>query len=247
MHRSGTSLVANLLHECGLYLGRKRDLLPPSADNENGYWEIRKFVNLNDAILRTFGGSWNCQPVARAECFENENLNALRVKAEILIRDFVDREPWGWKDPRSSLTLPFWMNLNGLGTPFWSRSGPKLKIVVCLRNPVEVFESLEVRRFTPSAAGLDLWLTYNQDILNATLPEERIITHYESYFRDGGAELRRVLDFLNMPASAEVISRSLGIVSKVLRHKAFHGSLAGRVSGEIQDLYALMCREANYD
>lgn len=37
MHRSGTSLVARLLHECGFHLGREDELLAPNPANVEGY------------------------------------------------------------------------------------------------------------------------------------------------------------------------------------------------------------------
>ena len=41
MHRSGTSMVAELLYRCGLALGAEDQLfLPANEDNPAGYWEI---------------------------------------------------------------------------------------------------------------------------------------------------------------------------------------------------------------
>ena len=37
MHRSGTSMVAKLLHESGVYLGSDIDLMPADAHNADGY------------------------------------------------------------------------------------------------------------------------------------------------------------------------------------------------------------------
>src|SRR5258708_4760869 len=104
MHRSGTSLVANLLRQCGLYLGEEDDLIPATADNQQGYWENRRFLALNDDILKELGGSWDFPPLAPAGWHDDERLNPLRVKAEILVDQFRDHQPWGWKDPRNSLT-----------------------------------------------------------------------------------------------------------------------------------------------
>lgn len=59
MHRSGTSLVTNLLRLCGLYLGDEQDLMPATPDNQRGYWENRKFSDLNDEILAALGGTWD--------------------------------------------------------------------------------------------------------------------------------------------------------------------------------------------
>src|SRR5215510_8459153 len=166
MHRSGTSLVAHLLHSCGLYLGKKEDLMPPTVDNHKGYWENRKFLLLNDEILRELGGNWQLPPVTANGCSDEERLTQLRAKAEILLQDFLGHEPWGWKDPRTSLTLSFWSTLDSVRLRYWLALAPKLKVVICLRNPLEVSRSLKTRTFTPNSEGLDLWLTYNQTLLD---------------------------------------------------------------------------------
>jgi hypothetical protein len=45
-HRSGTSIVTRLLHRCGFELGPESDLMPPQADNPDGFWEHLGFVRL---------------------------------------------------------------------------------------------------------------------------------------------------------------------------------------------------------
>jgi hypothetical protein len=247
MHRSGTSLVANLLSLCGLYLGKEQDLMPATADNPKGYWEHRKFLILNNEILAELGGDWESPAAVLEGWAEEVRINYLRTKAEILLQEFAGHEPWGWKDPRTSLTLPFWMSLNGLRVPFWLGVAPKLRIVLCLRNPLEVSRSLSTRKFSPTSSGLDLWLLYNQSILNASLSEDRIITHYEAYFHNPQAELRRVLSFLDMPASDELIDRASVIVSDILRRHRLKTEQSSEDSmpSEVLELYRNMCREAD--
>ena len=249
MHRSGTSLIANLLGRCHLYLGEEDELLPPSPDNSDGYWENRRFVSLNEEILFTMGHAWDSpSSTAREGWPYEERFNSLRVRAEILVGEFANREPWGWKDPRTSLTLPFWQSLDGILMPFWLGRGQKLKIVVCLRDPMEVFQSLQDRHFTPNLSGLNLWLTYNRRILDTVLPEDRIVTHFDAYFDNACDELTRVLDFAGLAVSPEVIQKSASIVSSSLRHR--HCSVtslpAADVNSEIIDLYAALCAEANH-
>ena len=249
MHRSGTSLIANLLRCCGLYLGKEDDLLPPSPDNLDGYWENRRFVQINDEILQTLGSAWDTPSATATEVWPfEERFNSLRVRAEILVGEFVDHEAWGWKDPRTSLTLPFWQSLDGILMPFWLGRRQKLKIVVCLRDPLEVFESLRDRKFTPSLAGLDLWLTHNRRILDTSLPGDRIVTHYDAYFQNAADELRRVLDFAGLQVSPEVIEASASSVSQSLRHKrsSISSLRSANLAPELIDLYAALCEEASY-
>lgn len=246
MHRSGTSLVANLLRRCGLYLGESQDILPATVDNADGYWENRRFVLLDNEVLLALGGSWDFPPAARDDWPYDERLQPVRVKAELLLEDFVDHEPWGWKDPRASLTLPFWQSLDAITMPFWLGRVNKLKIVLCLRDPLEVYQSLRDRNFTPNASGLELWLTYNQKVLESTLAEDRIVTHYDAYFRDARPELTRVLDFLELKVSPEVLEQSLSAVANPLRHKRSTASSLqeANVSSQVVDLYLALCEEA---
>lgn len=245
MHRSGTSMVANLLNLCGVYLGEEGDLMPPTNDNLNGYWENRKFSHLNDQILAKLGGTWDMPPPATAGWVEQEALTPLRAKAEMLMEDFHGREPWGWKDPRNSLTLPFWDEV--VKMRFLLGLGSRLKLVICLRNPLEVFRSLRDREHAPSAEGRHLWVKYSESALNSSLPEDRIVTHYESYFRDPRAELRRVLEFLKIPVSTDLIDRSISAISSSLRHQRLNEAVSEQtLDRKLVTLYRDLCREANF-
>jgi hypothetical protein len=144
--------------------------------------------------------------------------------------------------------MPFWLSLDGIRIPFWSGRGQKLKQVICLRDPLEVFRSLRDRKFTPSSDGLDLWQTYNLRILETTSPQDRIITHYDSYFRDAVSELERVLDFIGLEVSHETVKAAARKVSSAMRHQ--NSSIASlreaNVSSQVIDLYVAMCEEANH-
>jgi hypothetical protein len=208
-----------------------------TVDNQNGYWENLRFKALNDEILREFGGSWEAAPTFPADFQEDERFRRLRQRADSLVEEFEGREPWGWKDPRNSLTLPFWSALM-----------PNLKVIVCLRNPYEVYLSLRERRYSPHPRGLDLWRVFNQSILDATTLEQRLVTHYDSHFRDTQGELRRMLDFLSMPPATGKSAHPSGAVRRRLRTHYYSESdlLALGVERRILDLYAKLCAEADY-
>jgi hypothetical protein len=207
MHRSGTSVVARLLNLCGLYLGEDSDLINPTPDNPEGYWENVRFVKINEAVLGELGGAWDLPPV-RSEGWEREeSLAPLRQQAMELCREFAHGEPWGWKDPRTSLTLPFWKDIF-----------PDLGVIICVRNPVEVARSLYRRGYSSNAFAFELWKTYNGRLLGASVRERRLVTHHEAYFADPEREVRRVLDWLGLTASAETVTAATATVSTALRH-----------------------------
>lgn len=101
MHRSGTSLVARWLNECGLFLGD--ELYGASEFNPHGYFEDVDFIRLHQALLEEQGlhPSGHEQPVCRNTPLSGADLDTL----ETFLRSKSKPEPWGWKDPRTCLFL----------------------------------------------------------------------------------------------------------------------------------------------
>jgi len=165
-------MLTRLLHTCGLYLGPENDLMPPQADNPEGFWEHLGLVALNDELLNELGGAWDLPPKAD-EDFTHARLDPLRLKARLLIEKFDSADVWGWKDPRNSLTLPFWQSL---------LSG--LKTLIIVRNPLEVAYSMRQRNGTSYSFGLRLWEIYNRRLIETTRAKERLVTHYDFFFQN---------------------------------------------------------------
>jgi hypothetical protein len=237
MHRSGTSLVTRLLNLSGLYLGQEHDLEPAAQDNPEGYWENQKFVRLNDRLLSELGGGWDFAPRPGLGTQETDGLRRLKEQARVLVREFEDCEPWGWKDPRSSLLAPFWLNVL-----------PDLRFVICVRNPLEVAQSLYRRNLFSVPRSLTLWKEYNEQLLAATHPQRRVITAYDAYFGDPEPELTRVTAFLGLPMREETLAECALATRLDLRHnRAYvHQLLDSSVPREVFDLYMAMCDEADW-
>lgn len=97
MHRSGTSMLSSMLETLGVNMGE--DLLP-------NHWEDRAFIDLNDRILKAAGGNWYNPPPL--EAIKATPIN-LRAEASALVKSRSIRPLWGWKDPRTCLTLPVYI------------------------------------------------------------------------------------------------------------------------------------------
>jgi GT2 family glycosyltransferase/glycosyltransferase involved in cell wall biosynthesis len=222
-HRSGTSMLTRLLHQCGLDLGPEGDLMPAASDNPDGFWENLRFVQLNDEILNTVGAAWDLPPW-QEETFNRAGLQPMRAKAQLLIERFQGTPVWGWKDPRNCLTLLFWRSLL-----------PGLKTIVMVRNPLEVAYSMHKRNGTSYALGLRLWEIYNRRLLAETRPEERVIVHYQAFFEEPETELKKVATF----AGLEGKETAAALVAVNRRHTAFtiEQMIDAGVSGEIVALY----------
>jgi len=231
-HRSGTSMLTRLLHKCGLELGPESELMPPQADNPDGFWENLRFVALNDEILNELGGAWDLPPDP-SEDFQNVRLDPLRKKARSLIDDFAFAKLWGWKDPRNSLTLPFWQALL-----------PALKVLIVVRNPLEVAYSMRSRNGTSYSFGLRLWEIYNRRLIAAARGKESLVTDYDSFFEGPETTLKRIADFIGLPSSG--INNATAIVTPKRRHTKFTTEqlTEAHVSQEIVSFYRELTAKA---
>lgn len=201
MHRSGTSLVCRLLNLCGMALGDPDDLMPPAPDNPEGFWENRRFLELNDAVLRANGEAWDWAK-ATGPALTGPALEQLRPAAERLAQGFAEGPFRGWKDPRNSLTLRFWRSVV-----------PEAHVVLVVRHPQEVARSLERRNHLSSTLALNLWFVYNARVIEAIEPPRLVVTHFDSYFDAPEVELARVLGQLNVQASRERLKQACASVS----------------------------------
>jgi len=235
MHRSGTSMIARMLNICGVHLGEEKDLIPPAGDNPEGFWENDKFRIINEEILACFNGSWDLPPLFGDGWTKDPRLLHIHSRASKLIKEFSAYHLWGWKDPRNSLTLPFWQaHISGL------------KIIVCLRNPYDVYLSLSRRGYASNTFSYALWLTYSQQLLAAAEDENRIITHFDSYFHDPQSELRRLLNFLQIEADDETLAKACKTISVDLRHSSgkINDLLASNAPQNLIQIYKELCLQA---
>jgi hypothetical protein len=237
MHRSGTSMIARLLNVRGIYLGPDEDLFPATPDNPEGHWEHATFVRINEEILATLGAGWDYPPDASSFSENGGLLAPLEEEATLLLHRFDGQQLWGWKDPRTSLTLPFWQKLID-----------DLKVVVCVRNPLEVAESLHRRGMSSYAFGLALWRTYNERLLAETTPSGRVVTHYLAYFNDPPAEIQRIGRRLQFHVSEAIQSGESLVARSELRHHhlTIRDMVSSGVPADIVDLYRRLCEEAEF-
>jgi hypothetical protein len=217
MMRTGTSVVARILELVGIHLGSSDQLLETNRANPTGFWEHRAVIGLNDEILARFGGTWYEPPELPPGWEEDKRLADLRSRfVESILPELSARSPWGWKDPRTSLTPPFWLGLV-----------PSLGCIVCLRHPVEAARSLEAlpwaqrRMSDPFEQGLALWLRYTRSALEHS-GSRRLLVFYEDVLADSRAEATRVASFVGRDDAigSPVVRREIrSFVRPELRHQ----------------------------
>ncbi|MEM1169434.1 MAG: glycosyltransferase, partial [Cyanobacteria bacterium P01_H01_bin.35] len=160
MHRSGTSLTASLFQSIGVNIGEK--LVGAEYGNIRGHFEDIDFVELHKGILRSQGiNDLGTNVEIKEITVKKQHLKA----AKRLIKNRQEENQknnniWGWKDPRTTLFLNFWLELL-----------PDAKFIFVYRSPWEVVDSL-YRRGTDKnlleqpEIAVKMWLNYNQKILD---------------------------------------------------------------------------------
>lgn len=153
MPRSGTSFTASLLREAGLDIGKK--LMAPGHGNVRGFFENLDFVEFHETVLRSQGVhhvGWTTQEKIVVE-------DQYVEKAREIIAKHANSFSWGWKDPRTTLFLDFWVNLL-----------PEAKFLLLYRSPWEVVDSIyrrgdELFLDEPEFA-IKVWMHYNRKIID---------------------------------------------------------------------------------
>jgi len=119
--RSGTSMVAALFRNSGIYQGEA--LLPATDSNKYGYFECKYINRINDRLIERMLQWWKgnrrlrpyLSPVAHRDprCYWTAAPRRLRFIEPLgwewkQMRPFTERQPFCYKDPRFNLTLPIW-------------------------------------------------------------------------------------------------------------------------------------------
>ena len=163
MHRSATSLTAKALaNEIDMGASYRH-----ISDQPRGNWEDLEFYAMNVKILKKAGGNWHEPPL-------RENILRAGAKLSDEIKALVESKNkkgvlWGWKDPRTALTIELYLPY--LINPHY----------ICnFRDPKEVAESLKKRNGFTIDKGIRLALIYNSRIFSF-LKKQGFYNIYEEY------------------------------------------------------------------
>jgi hypothetical protein len=176
-HRSGTSLVCQLLHRSGLFLGY--DLMGASFSNPRGHLEDIEVFDLHERILADNGRTWLVSEPFLPIITEAH----WRRMERIIQRRNAEHKLWGFKDPRVCLFMMVWKHLL-----------PNARALLVYRHFSDTTHSLGRRQSTelfsrPAGAermyrrfweepdlALRMWLAHNELLLTyaRTYPEDTI-------------------------------------------------------------------------
>ena len=190
LHRCGTSLLCQLLEALGVDFGH--DLLEADKDQPAGYREDARLVALHrrwfsEYLVDESNGwvDWGWTPDRSISCL---GMRQWKAEAESWIHSFVlqcssverssdisRKQAYAWKDPRSTLLLPF-----------WSHCCPSLKTIGIFRTPWDFSDALQrishpQFRIHPETI-LPIWMLYNKRLFeySEARSEHTILLHAET-------------------------------------------------------------------
>lgn len=216
MHRSGSSLVANIISQNGISLGQS--LIGKSGFNEEGHFEDRFIVGTNKKILLHFKTSWCGLRRLPENWLQDRYIHKLRRKAITYAENVVCKNHiFVFKDPRTCLTVPFWESVWG-----------KMIYIIVLRNRQDVVNSVIRRnniwlskkyvfwrflrcfhhlyiyrgayeRITALSEedALKLWRIYNNKIGEFSKGKEKIVVRFEDIVKNPEKKIIRIMQFIN--------------------------------------------------
>jgi len=221
MHRSGTSMLTELLIKTGLYVGESKDLLKPATDNELGFYEMRDCCRQNDLFLRKQKTNW-ADPLGFDKYNWSRGLQQIMVTpvdfkfGKRCLKNLIKKRPWILKDPRLCGTFRTWL-------PFLDTIPA---IVFTYRHPVEVAKSLKARhrggKVPMFKHWLRLWSVYNKKAVLQSRDLCRIISSNAKVLQDPVAEVNRIVAGLRRCGVAVprfITENSTGTVHQELQHQ----------------------------
>jgi len=184
MHKSGTSLLTEMLHRSGIYM--TSDTGGTLQYDEGKTFECPQARTIN---LRLLGWSRNTHsrkgvPPKRLR-FER---NRQAMKSLVAQRDAQGWD-WGFKDPRTCLTYPA-----------WDAVLPEHRLIAIYRHPAQICRHYRARGIYRTAQVLRMWVLYNRHLLRIlqTTAHEFVLLSYERLM-SAENELEQLRTLTNRP------------------------------------------------
>ena len=185
MHRSGTSLVTQVVSLLGAYIGEEDELFLPKPDNPMGNCEHYSINILHDRILEALGRTWDTAFSLPLNWHNSKDIAPLREELVGLIESRFAKQPlWAWKDPRTSILLPLWKDV-------LAELYIELRCLLVYRNPLDVARSLKARDGFSREESLGLWLNHNLAMLDNSAGLPRTVVSYQGLLSDPAESLSR--------------------------------------------------------
>ncbi|WP_417467347.1 glycosyltransferase [Maricaulis sp.] len=212
MHRSGTSALTGVLNSRGMVIAE--DLMSSSSDNEKGFFESIALADIHDKFFAAIGHGYDNARSLPADAFAGQPGSHLRARLINHIKSFESQGDILIKDPRISRLLPVWKDVA-------ASLNATLKLVIAVRNPLEVAASLDRRDRLSYERSLLLWLRYMVSAEKESRELNRVVVSYPRLLRDWRGQTDRISRELGLalpPATKKVSAVIDEFLAPDLRH-----------------------------
>ncbi len=203
-HRSGTSMVAGILHHLGVNMGD--EMKPAHPTNPAGHFEDMDFLTLNDAVV----GDWRNPTM--------EYVSPTHLHTYEMLAEKKTAQLWGIKDPRLCITAKWIL-------PFLEKYGNDVRIVATHRPEKAVWASLRARNpltLEQAESITDTYIEARHRFMR-DFPGVPCNTHFEEFLDSTyvGTAINHIIDFvfdgMSGPDSIEV-TNAIGFIDPSLKH-----------------------------
>jgi hypothetical protein len=213
MHRSGTSAITRVLNIGGAAL--PASLVGPSVGNETGHWEPRALVDYLDAMLEEIGSPSYDWKKLDFSLFGSNGYGDVKKKISAIVsHEYADARQFVLKDPRLCRLFP-------IVNEVFQELGISPRIVMPIRNPLEVCKSIERRDNRTRSDAAIFWIRHVLDAEKHTRGLPRSIFTYDELIADWASVYSRLVRELDLPGmrSIEEIQPQIDqFLSPRLRH-----------------------------
>lgn len=243
MHRSGTSALSRILSLLGCDL--PKTLMPESPDNARGYWESLPVTHLNDAVLASGGSHWDDWLPFNPNWYDSPVYSNFVERGRNVLRDEFDASPlFVLKDPRCARLVPYW-------TDVFKREAIVPLVVIPIRNPIEVAESITNRDHIHRDVVLLVWLRHVLDAERDTRGLARAFATYDALMANWTALALQLQDRLGIrwPGLSALTGVKVdGFLDPGIRHYSASPDnvlMNPLLAGWLRETFAIMLRWAS--
>jgi hypothetical protein len=216
MGRSGTSALTRILSLCGGTL--PAGMVGAMKGNPSGYWEPRKALHLNHAILRR-RGSAGFDPSLRLQeegAFDAEENAACIDKIAAFLTTLPTAPFVVIKAGGVTLLSGMWFEAARL-------AGFDIAAVIALRHPQEVIASTSAVLRASAELSSALWLKYNLLAERHTRVLPRVFVEYANLLEDWRREIKRISAALPIDLNTRDEDAIEKFLTPDLRHQRYCG------------------------
>ncbi|MCK5061125.1 sulfotransferase [Candidatus Parcubacteria bacterium] len=200
MHRSGTSAVAGVINSLGVSMGEKH-FIKKDYKNPFGYYEDLRFIELNKKILNEQNNDITRVPSAERIMAQKEKY---RDQIKKLLAENSKIASWGWKDPRTVLTIDLFYPY--IKNPYF---------IICERASEEIAKSLKRRDGLELQIGIELADEYKnciKNFLNNNEIDKLLWIKFEDLINDSERIVQEISEFIQADPTKRQLTRAINSV-----------------------------------